>query len=198
MSLQGFNEEAVANLIRGAKRGKFEAFRGLYENYSSRVLNFAFKMLSNREEAEDVTQETFIAVWRKIHSLKADSRFEAWLFRIARNFIYQRYRLKGNEGVSLESEEVYEAELQKLPAGGNSPEDALLAKELRGVIDRVIGGLPVKYRAVFVLSALQGFSYQAIAEIMGKSLPSVKTDIHRARTQVRDQIKQFMGEVPDD
>src|SRR3990172_7168058 len=88
---------AVVVLVRDAKSGDREAFRGLYDFYGKRLLNFAFKLLASREEAEDVVQETFTAVFRKLKSLQDDSKFEAWMFRIARNFVYQRYRLRSAE-----------------------------------------------------------------------------------------------------
>lgn len=192
---EGSAVEAIANLVREAKNGDIEAFQGLYDRYAKRLLNFAFKMLGNREEAEDITQEAFIAVFRKLKSLKDDSKFEAWIFRIARNFIYQRYRLRAFEHGSLETDEELSAELNKLEAPEKSPEERLLSDELQDVVNRLIRELPEKYRDVFVLSAINGFSYQDIAEILGRSIPAVKTDIHRARLEVRSKIKHFLGTV---
>ena len=191
--MQDSSDDALSELVRKAKSGNLQAFRGLYDLYSKRVLNFAFKMLNNREEAEDVTQEAFTSVFKKLQSLQDDSRFEAWLFRITRNFVYQRYRQRTGEHVSLESDNELKQEISSLRAPVKSPEEAILANELRDVVERLIAELPEQFRAVFVLSALQGFSYQAISEIVGKSVPAVKTDIHRARLEVRQKIKQFLG-----
>jgi RNA polymerase sigma-70 factor, ECF subfamily len=188
----------LGDLIHKAKEGDLQSFQGLYEKYAKRLLNFSFKLLGNREEAEDVLQETFTAVFRKLKSLKDESRFEAWIFRIARNFIYLRYRARTGEQVSLEVDEELESETQGLEAQEKSPEEAVLADELKEVIGKVVRALPDKYRDVFVLSAIMGFSYQDIAEITDKSIPSVKTDIHRARLEVRDKIKQYMGIKADE
>ena len=183
---------AIGDLIRKAKEGDLQAFQGLYDHFAKRLLNFSYKLLGNREEAEDVLQETFTAVFRKLKSLKDVARFEAWIFRIARNFIYLRYRTRTGEHVSLESDEDLENEPQGLEARGKSPEEAVLADELKDIVGRVVRALPDRYREVFILSAIMGFSYQRIAEITDKSIPSVKTDIHRARLEVRDKIKHYL------
>jgi RNA polymerase sigma-70 factor (ECF subfamily) len=183
---------SLGDLIKKAKEGDLQAFQGLYDHYAKRLLNFSYKLLGNREEAEDVLQETFTAVFRKLKSLKDLDRFEAWIFRIARNFIYLRYRTRTGEHISLESGEELENESQGLEARGKSPEEAALADELKDVVGRVVRALPDKYREVFILSAIVGLSYQTIAEITDKSIPSVKTDIHRARLEVRDKIKHYL------
>jgi RNA polymerase sigma-70 factor, ECF subfamily len=189
---------SLGDLIKKAKEGDLQAFQGLYDQFAKRLLNFSYKLLGNREEAEDVLQDTFTAVFRKLKSLKDEDRFEAWIFRIARNFIYLRYRTKTGEHVSLESDEELENEPRGLEAQGKSPEEAALADELKDVIGRVVRDLPDKYRDVFVLSAIMGFSYQDIADITDKTVPSVKTDIHRARLEVRDKIKHYLRRNTDE
>jgi RNA polymerase sigma-70 factor, ECF subfamily len=191
-------EGTLGDLIKRAKTGDVQAFQGLYDHYAKRLLNFAFKLLGNREEAEDVVQETFTAVFRKLKSLKDDDRFEAWIFRIARNFIYLRYRSRTGELVPLDSDEELENDARVLEAQGKSPEAAALADELQDVVGKVVRDLPDKHREVFVLSAIMGFSYQDIAKISGKSIASIKTDIHRARLEVRDKIKHYLGLMKKD
>ncbi len=80
--------------IRKAKRGDIESYQEIYEVFARKVLNFIYRMVNSPEEAEDLTQETFVAVYQKLGTLKDDSKFEPWLFRIARNFVYQRYRTR--------------------------------------------------------------------------------------------------------
>ena len=191
-------EVSLGDLIVKAKEGDLQAFHGLYDHFAKRLLNFSYKLLGNREEAEDVVQDTFTAVFRKLKSLKEESRFEAWIFRIARNFIYLRYRNRTGENISLETDEELESETRGLEAPGKSPEEAVLADELKDVVGKVIRALPDKYRDVFVLSAIMGFSYQDIAEITEKSIPSVKTDIHRARLEAREKIKHYLDMKSDE
>jgi RNA polymerase sigma-70 factor (ECF subfamily) len=143
--------------IRKAKKGDIGAYQNIYEAYARKILNFVYRMVNSLEEAEDLTQDTFVAVYQKLGTLKDNRKFEPWLFRIARNYVYQRYRTRTPSTVSI------------------------------------ISSLPEKYREVFVLSALQRFSYQQIADIVGRSLSSVKTDIHRARLEVRKRVRDYLG-----
>lgn len=84
--------------------------------------------------------------------------------------------------------------MSEMPSPEKTPEGAALSKELRTVVQRVISELPEKYRQVFILSAVHQYSYETVAEIVGRSLPSVKSDIHRARVEVRDKVKKYLGE----
>lgn len=149
-------------------------------------------MVASVEEAEDVTQETFITVYEKLGSLKDDSKFEPWLFRIARNYVYQKYRKHVPATVSVDIQDEEGRSAAELADERKDPQEAFQAGELEGVVNKVIFELPEKYREVFVLSAIQDLSYQEIAEIVGRSLPSVKTDIHRARLQVRKRVKEYL------
>ena len=150
-------------------------------------------MVASIEEAEDLTQETFVTVYQKLGSLKDDSKFEPWLFRIARNYVYQKYRRRAPVTVSVDAADEEGRNAAELVDERKDPQEAFQAGELEHVIQKVIIELPEKYREVFVLSAIHNLSYQEIAEIVGRSLPSVKTDIHRARLHVRSKVKDYLG-----
>jgi len=149
-------------------------------------------MVNSVEEAEDLTQETFVTVYRKLGSLKDDTKFEPWLFRIARNYVYQRYRSRPPAAVSIDQIDEDGHEITQLVDERKTPDEAFQARELEQVVEGVIEELPEKYREVFVLSALQHMKYEEIAEVLGRSLASVKTDIHRARLQVRKRVKDYL------
>jgi RNA polymerase sigma-70 factor, ECF subfamily len=149
-------------------------------------------MVASIEEAEDLTQETFVTVYQKLGSLKDDAKFEPWLFRIARNYVYQKYRRRTPAMVSVDVQDEEGRSAAELTDERKDPQEAFQAKELESVVQEVIIDLPDKYREVFVLSAVHNLSYQEIAEIVGRSLPSVKTDIHRARLQVRQRVKDYL------
>jgi RNA polymerase sigma-70 factor, ECF subfamily len=178
--------------LSSAKKGDIGAYRQIYEAFARKVLNFIYRMVNSVEEAEDLTQETFVTVHQKLSTLKDDSKFEPWLFRIARNYVYQRYRSRPPASVSIDEIDGEGQAVTELPDERKNPDEAYLAKELGGVVQQVVGALPEKYREVFVLSAIQHRSYQEIAEIVGRSLPSVKTDIHRARLEVRKKVKDYL------
>ncbi len=178
--------------IEEAKRGNLDSYHRIYAVFSSRILNFIYRMLSSAEEAEDLTQETFIAVYQKLSSLKDNSKFEPWLFRIARNLVYQRYRGRTPATISIDLLDEEGQIVSEVADTRKNPDESFQAAELEQIVDKVIRGLPTKYREVFVLSALDNLSYQSIAEILGRSLASVKTDIHRARLEIRKQVKAYL------
>ncbi len=182
----------LARWIEQAKRGDLAAFQNIYELFSRKVLNFVYRMVASIEEAEDLTQETFVTVYQKLGSLKDDAKFEPWLFRIARNFVYQKYRRRTPATVSVDLQDEEGRNIAELVDERKGPQEEFQAKELEHVVREVILDLPEKYREVFIFSAIHHLSYQEIAEIVGRSLPSVKTDIHRARLHVRKRVKEYL------
>jgi RNA polymerase sigma-70 factor (ECF subfamily) len=178
--------------IRRAKKGDIEAFRHIYEAFAQKVLNYVYRMINVPEEAEDLAQETFVAVYQKLETLKDDRKFEPWLFRIARNFVYQKYRSRTSSIISSDALDEDGQPILQLADTRKNPDEEFQSHELKDVIKEVIADLPEKYREVFILSALQHLRYQQIAEIVDRSLPSVKTDIHRARLEVRKRIKEYL------
>jgi len=189
---QGIVPGPLIHWIEQAKRGDIGAFQRIYDLFARKVLNFVYRMIGSTEEAEDLTQETFVTVYQKLASLKDNDKFEPWLFRIARNYVYQRYRRRTPSMVSVDEENEEGRSAAELVDERKGPQDAFQAEELGRVVQGVIDDLPDKYREVFVLSAIDHLSYQEIAEIVGRSLPSVKTDIHRARLQVRKRVKDYL------
>jgi RNA polymerase sigma-70 factor, ECF subfamily len=184
--------EALIHLIRKAKKGDISSYRELYEVFVRKVLNFIYRMVNSPEEAEDLTQETFVTVYQKLDTLKDNSKFEPWLFRIARNFVYQRYRTRTPSTVSIDTLDENGQQVTQLVDERKNPDEAFQNSELEDVVAEAIAALPEKYREVFVLSAIQHLSYQGIAEIVDRSLPSIKTDIHRARLEVRKRVKEYL------
>jgi RNA polymerase sigma-70 factor (ECF subfamily) len=183
---------ALIQWVRKAKKGDIRSYQEIYEVFARKVLNFIYRMVNSPEEAEDLTQETFVAIYQKLGTLKDDSRFEPWLFRIARNFVYQRYRTRSTSNVSIDALDEDGQAVTELVDTRKKPDEAFQNIELEEVVSGAIAELPEKYREVFILSALQHLSYQQIAEVVGRSLPSVKTDIHRARLEVRKRVKEYL------
>jgi RNA polymerase sigma-70 factor, ECF subfamily len=184
--------ETLRQWVRKAKKGDVVSYREIYGAYVHKVLNFIYRMVNSPEEAEDLTQETFVSVYRNLKALKDIEKFEPWVFRIARNFVYQRYRAHSPSTISIDELDDDGLAVTQLVETRNNPDEAFQAGELEDIVEGAIAGLPEKYREVFVLSALQHLNYQQIAEIVGRSLPSVKTDIHRARLGVRKCVKDYL------
>ena len=187
--------EELGDLVSRAKEGRVEAFQELYGLYSRKILNYTYRLTGSREEAEDLTQDTFVLAYKNLISLKENGKFQSWLFRIAQNNVYQKYRGTRPQFDSLsEIEEPESSAVQQLITPLRSPEERLLSDELEQVVEEVINQLPEKTREVFILSAIQKLSYKEISEIVDRSLASVKSDIHRARVSVREKIKEYLRE----
>ncbi len=187
--------EELGDLVSRAKKGRVEAFQELYGLYSRKILNYTYRLTGSREEAEDLTQDTFVLAYKNLNSLKENGKFQSWLFRIAQNNVYQKYRGTRPQFDSLDEIEAPESSAaQKLITPHRSPEERLLSGELEQVIEQVINQLPDKHKKVFILSAIHKLSYKEISEIVGSSMASVKSDIHRARVSVREKIKQYLRE----
>jgi RNA polymerase sigma-70 factor (ECF subfamily) len=185
-------EEAVTDLVRQATDGNREARQQLYHIFVQRIFNFVMGMVRVKEDAEDITQDSFVLALRNLSKLKEPARFEQWLYRIARNEVYQRYRRKKASHVPLDDN----VQQQPPPSGkareSGNPEEEVLRDELGRVVEQALQSLPPKLREVFILSVLHQKSYQEIAEIVGRSLLSVKTDIYRARVFAKDSIKRYL------
>jgi RNA polymerase sigma-70 factor (ECF subfamily) len=183
---------ALVQWIKQAKKGDLGAYQKIYDLFARKVLNFIYRMVNSVEEAEDLTQETFVTVYQKLGSLKDNSKFEPWLFRIARNFVYQKYRTRAPGTISVDAVDDDGQPITQLVDERKNPDEAFQARELEDVVQEVIDSLPEKYKEVFILSAIRRLSYQEIAEVVNRSLPSVKTDIHRARLEVRKRVKDYL------
>lgn len=190
----------LEQLIQRTRDGDVQAFHSLYDLYVGKVLNFAYRLTGSRETAEEVAQETFISVFKNVSSLKDPARFEPWLFMITRNYVYQAYRKRRVPMVSTDETDEDDREIIHLEAPDSSPEDLALKGELREVAQRIIDSLSLKYREAFVLAVIEGFSYQEVAEMLGRKIQSVKTDIHRARLMIRQQLARYLkeGKIDDD
>ena len=185
-ALMNSTEELVARV----RAGDEEAFRLIFDRYSRPVLSFIYDMVGDRALAEDLAQETFVRAYRGLSGLREKTKLSTWLFAIAKNCareqLRSRRRHEGN--VEIDAEPAFE-----LRDHGRTPSGALLDKELSGVIQRALQKLDEDKRTVFTLKVLQQRSYEEIAEITGFSVGKLKTDLHRARAEMRKRIGPYLG-----
>lgn len=181
----------VRRLVEQAQEGDGAAMQALYERFAPRIYNFLLRLLGSPDEAEDIAQQTFFLAFRQIAGLRDAGQIESWIYRIARNEVYLKFRRK--KAVSLDDEsnkgEIKRLEENRLHA---NPEKLLLNTELRQKIQDVLDSLPTKLREVFILAVVQGMSYQEVTGIVGRSLLSVKTDIYRARLLVKEELRKYL------
>ena len=179
-----------ADLVTRVCAGDAEAFRLIFERYSRPVVSFIFDMVDDRALAEELTQETFVRAYRAMHTMRRETKLSTWLFGIARNVAREslRARLRAVNHVDLEDKSVLDLSDNK-PV----PVEGVLSKELNDVIRRSLSALDEDKRLVFTLKVLHQCSYEEIAEITGFSLAKLKTDLHRARAEMRRRIGAYAG-----
>jgi RNA polymerase sigma-70 factor (ECF subfamily) len=180
--------------VKGAQKGSTEDFHKLYNHYSKQIYNFVWRLVGSTEDAEDLTQETFLKVHREIKNLRQAGQFKFWLYRIARNEVYQKQRRsKKTSEISLDDTAIDYYDFLPHPSPGGDPEKQALYRELSQIMERTLKAMSPKYRDVFVLAVFHKMSYEDITKIVERSLLSVKTDIYRARLTVKDALSQYMS-----
>ena len=177
-----------AEAIERAKQGDAESFEGLYSLHKRRVYSLCLRMTGNTAEAEDLTQEAFLQLYRKIATFRGESAFSTWLHRLAVNVVLMRLRKKGLPEVSLE--ETLEPQQEDGPRKDIGTRDNVLAGSIDRIsLERAIEGLPPGYRMVFVLHDIEGYEHNEIAEMLGCSIGNSKSQLHKARMKLRDLLK---------
>lgn len=191
-SREGSHAAVVINssqdLIVRARAGDHEAFGLLFERYAHRTLVFLYNLVGQRDVAEELTQETFVRAYRGLPEFRDNSKFSTWLFGIGKNVAREWLRSKAEWSDSRSVDE------NSIPAQRDhpSPVEELLGKELNSAMVIALQMLDEDRRAVFALKVLQQRSYQEIVNITGFSLAKVKTELHRARGEMRRRLRPYL------
>ena len=183
-----------AEAIRRAQAGDAAAFEHLFQLHSRRVYALCLRMVGNPADAEDLAQEAFLQLFRKIATFRGESAFSTWLHRMTVNVVLMRLRKKSLPTDSLEESLEPDSE-------NSGPKRDVGAPDLRlsGAVDRVnlersIEKLPPGYRTVFILHDVQGYEHNEIADIMGCSVGNSKSQLHKARTRLRELLQEEIRE----
>lgn len=173
------------DLITRARAGEHEAFRLIFERYAKPVLSFIYDMVGERDLAEELTQETFVRAYKHLDRIRDDTKLSAWLFGIGKNVAREALRSKRrtHEDVLTDKSE---------DSNQISPSEELFGKELNSAIHDALKLLDDDHRLVFVLKVFQQCRYEEIADITGFSIAKIKTDLHRARVEMRRRIRPFL------
>jgi RNA polymerase sigma-70 factor (ECF subfamily) len=186
-----------AELVARAQAKDFAAFEELLDRYEDKVFRLAYRFVRNETEAQEILQDTFLSIWRKLGTFKGDAQFSSWLYRVAANAALMRLRAQRRHP-EISTEELPVGFLDnngQLPAAGENwarrPDDQLQSEELRDHIQQAVDALPELYRTVFLIRDVEGLSTEETAEVLGISVPTVKTRLHRARIALRDAIGTY-------
>ena len=181
----------LTEAIRLAQQGDAAAFEFIYRLHCRRVYSLCLRMAKDPSQAEDLTQEAFMQVFRKIHTFRGESAFSSWLHRLTVNIVLMRLRKKKLTLTVLD--QGYGSD-----EGDDGPRDEAGGPDVRltGIFDRVnlqraVSQLPQGYKAAFILHDLQGYQHKEIAEILGCSVGTCKSQLHRARKAIREFLQRL-------
>jgi RNA polymerase sigma-70 factor, ECF subfamily len=177
-----------AEAIAAAQGGDERAFETLYALHKRRVYSLCLRMLGNVAAAEDLTQDAFLQLYRKIGTFRGDSAFSTWLHRLAVNVVLMHLRKKGLPQISLE--EALEPSQDDGPRKDFGGRDLQLSGSIdRVTLERAIEDLPPGYRLVFVLHDVEGYEHNEIADMLSCSIGNSKSQLHKARMKLRDMLR---------
>jgi RNA polymerase sigma-70 factor (ECF subfamily) len=182
------------DIVALARAGEEAAYRELIRRYERPLFSLLYRMVRDRELAEDLAQETFVKALNAIESYRPEYKFSSWIFKIANNAAIDHLRRRELDTLSLEGSphaetpEAVEATALQIGDRQESPLDEVEARELGGQIERAIARLRPEYRSCILLRHVEGRAYEEIAEILNLPLGTVKTYIHRARNELRQAL----------
>lgn len=183
--------DVVAAFLRGEER----AFEEIVTRYQTRLLNFVYRTIGDREKAEDLVQDVFIRVYRHLHGFDRTRKFSTWIYTIAANLAKNELRNRSRQPlVLLQGMTIWrdEERLLELEDTSSRPDDLLRKRDLCGLVEDATAQLSPHHRQVFVLRDAEGKSYEEIAEITGTKVGTVKSRLSRARQSFADIIKPWV------
>ena len=184
------DELGEAEAIERAKQGDAEAFQALYDRHKRRVYSLCLRMTANTAEAEDLTQEAFLQLYRKIATFRGESAFSTWLHRLSVNVVLMHLRKKSLPVVSLE--ETTQGGEEDAPKKDFGADDVALSGSIdRLQLQRAVADLPPGYRTIFVLHDVEGYEHNEIAAMLDCSIGNSKSQLHKARIRLRDALRAY-------
>lgn len=174
--------------------GDHAAFRTLVERHQDAVVGTVAKMLGNPAEAEDISQQVFLRIWRHAKHYRPEAKFTTYLFTITRNLVFNETRRRRNRREVSTDEREESSHLQVEADPDRQPDSALLQAELQQAVDAAIAALPAAQRMAVVLRRYEQMPYEEIAVVLDLSVSAVKSLLFRARTTLRDSLSHYLAE----
>ena len=184
-----------------AEKGDESAFEEIVNRYSDRIFGFALRITKNYSDAEEVYQEVFLTLSRKLSTFRGESKFSSWLYRVTANasYMYLRSQKKHEHNISLENYSPYDEKGTLMGRimykdWSSRPDIIIFSKEAISIIEKAINEIPESYRTVFHLRDIEGLSNEEVSNILEISVPAVKSRLHRARLFLRDKVSDYFHE----
>jgi len=184
-----------------SETGDKTVFDEIVGRYADRIYGFALRITRNTSDAEEVFQEVFLTLTKKLGTFRGESKFSSWLYRVTANasYMYLRSQKKHESNISLENYYPYDENGSLMGKimdkdWSSRPDIIIFSKEALQIIDKSINELPESYRAVFHLRDVEGLSNEEVADVLEISIPAVKSRLHRARLFLRDRISDYFHE----
>jgi RNA polymerase sigma-70 factor, ECF subfamily len=174
------------DLVKRAQQGDADAFASLFHSHKARIYSVCLRMTNNTAEAEDLTQDAFLQVFRKLATFRGDSALSTWLYRIAVNTVLMHFRKKALRQISLD--EPYNQDAKVVRREYGSRDDRLTGCVDRIALARAIKDLPDGYRTIFLLHEVEGYEHQEIAELLDCSVGNSKSQLHKAKLRIRELL----------
>jgi len=177
-----------ADLIRRAQQGDADAFAALFHAHKARIYSLCLRMTNNTAEAEDLTQDAFLQVFRKLATFRGDSALSTWLYRIAVNTVLMRFRKKTFTHYSLDEPNTKNGDAKPVTREYGARDGRLTSCVDRVALIRAIRELPEGYRTVFLLHEVEGYEHREIADFLGCSTGNSKSQLHKAKLRIRELL----------
>lgn len=188
-------------LIERFTSGCMLSFEQIIKRYETKVHNLAMRLTRNPEDAEEVLQDVFVTVYRKIEGFQGKSKFSSWLYRITVNAAFMKLRKKKQDrNVSLEDmvPHARDRAIGNQSSHSSFCDSRAVNTELRDALETAIKKLPDEYRAVFILRDIDGLSNKEVSDILDLSIPAVKSRLHRSRLMLRRRLKKVHEDFVND
>jgi RNA polymerase sigma-70 factor (ECF subfamily) len=182
-NLNANERQADVELVRRAQQGDADAFSVMFSAHRTKVYSLCLRMTSNAAEAEDLTQDAFLQVFRKLATFRGDSALSTWLYRVAVNTVLMHFRKSGPRQLSLDEHGHRPDSSPKWELG--RMDDRLAGSVDRIVLTRAMKGLPVGYRTIFVLHEIKGYAHREIARMLRCSVGNSKSQLHKAKRKLK-------------
>ena len=196
MSSTTTNCSEDARFLAALRRGDERAFTRLVGDYQDRVHNVVLRLLGSREEARDVTQDVFVTVYEKIHRFRGDAKLSTWIFRIATNQAKNRVKYlsrRHDRDQDCFDDLVVRPSSGRINADMPRPDQVAAGRRLEAFLQRALLLLDADQREAVVLRDIEGLAYDEIAEIVGASMGTVKSRLHRGRLKLKEALDTFMA-----